>query len=463
MRVLRVTCHASRVTSFMNILLTDKCSNSCPYCFAKEKLEADSRLNQMPLENYRKALDFLRKSRNRSVKLLGGEPMLHSDIREIINMTVDDDDFESVVIFSGGIFDKSLVHLLAHEKIHVVLNTNHPSDYKDGKWEIFMKNLDYMISLGVDVTPGYNIYKTDFEYDFILDILDYYKLKNLRWTVAVPMHSYENRHVPFDDYRKMGKRITEFLLTFADMGVESRLDCFLPLCTFNDTDYGKLIKTFPSMAKGGFCRPAIDVGPDLTVWRCFAISSYENVNLENFSNLRELTGFFMSSFDHYKWHIWPEQCEKCKYRLSRICQSSCLAFKVKEIKKFLEEEKSGMAILAEAKELLDKNDMPSASVKYKEAMEKAPKSIKIKADSSFFYIRAGDFVTARTLLDEIEKEYPDYSIIPIYRGIINEEEKDYQGAIRNYRKALRLCPRENDLKDRIKKLRSLQILNMGFI
>ncbi|RQW91338.1 MAG: radical SAM protein, partial [Geobacter sp.] len=89
----------------MNILLTDKCSNDCPYCFAKEKLEADSRLNQMPLENYVKVLEFLKRSKSRYVKLLGGEPMLHSEIEKIIHMAVSDDWFDAVTVFTGGIFD----------------------------------------------------------------------------------------------------------------------------------------------------------------------------------------------------------------------------------------------------------------------------------------------------------------------------------------------------------------------
>jgi len=445
----------------MNILLTDKCSNTCPYCFAKQKLEEDSKLNQMPLENYKKVLDFLRISKSRLVKLLGGEPMLHSQIAEFINIVSGDDDFDAIVVFSGGIFDRSLAYLLANEKINVVLNTNHPSDYKDGKWDIFIKNLDYMISLGVDITLGYNVYKTDFEYEFILDLLDYYKIKNLRWTIAVPMHSYQNLHVPFEDYQKMGNRLTEFLLRFADMGVQSRLDCFVPLCTFRDSDYGKLIKTFPHMAKGGLCNPAIDVGPDLTVWRCFAISSYGNVKLEDFPNLRELTNFFKSSFDHYKWHIWPEKCEKCKYRLSRICQSSCLSFKVREIKNFLEDEKRANSILEKARELAD--DIPSALLKYKEALLIAPHSLTIKAESALFYIKTGDFITAEKLLLEIEQEYPDYPALYVYRGLICEKKKNYKGAIRNYRRALRLYPKDEELKERIKRNRSLDILTMGVI
>ncbi len=445
----------------MNILLTDKCSNNCPYCFAKEKLEADTALNQMPLENYVKCLDFLKKSRSGYVKLLGGEPMLHSEISQIIKMTVSNDDVDRISVFTGGIFDRSLVHLLTHEKINVILNTNHPDDYKENKWEVFMRNLDYMVSLGVDVTPGYNIYKVDFDYEFMLELLDYYKIKNLRWTVAVPMGSYENLHVPLDDYRKMGKKITEFLLKFADMGVQSRLDCFVPLCTFSDSDYGKLVKIFPQMAKGGYCKPAIDVGPDLTVWRCFAVSSYENVTLEDFPDLKTLSDYFISTFDHYKWHVYPPRCDGCKYRIARICQGSCLAFKVKEISNFIQDGKKVLPLLEKGRKLFEEGDFSGALRQYEEALKVAPYSLETRAEAALLYIKTGRFEDAEKMLSEIEREYPAYPSIHVYRALICEEKKDFRNALKNYRKALRLCPKDEKLRERIEKVKTMEILNLG--
>ena len=324
-----------------------------------------------------------------------------------------------------------------------------------------MRNLDYMMSLGVNVTLGYNIYRLDFDYEFMLELLDYYKIKNLRWTVAVPMGTYDSSHVPLEDYPKMGKRITEFLLRFADMGVQSRLDCFVPLCTFSDSDYGKLIKMFPHMAKGGYCKPAIDIGPDLTVWRCFAISAYENVSLESFPDMKSLQEFFMSTFDHYKWHVYSDKCKSCKYRIAKVCQGSCLAFKVKEINNFIMDEKKAGPVLEEGKKLLCRNNLAGALPKYEEALKTAPHSIPVRAESALFYIRTGKFEKAEELLKTIEEEYPGYSPIYIYRAIIHEEKKEFKKAIKNYREALRLSPKDENLKKRLEKLKTLEILNMG--
>lgn len=445
----------------MNILLTDKCSNNCPYCFAKEKLKEKNLLNQMSPENFIKILAFLKKSSCHTVKLLGGEPMLHSNISDIINMASRNDYFQRIILFSGGIFDHYLVSLLNHEKISVVLNTNHPSDYENGKWDIFMRNLDYMVSSGSEVTLGYNIYKTDFDYEFILELLEYYKLKNLRWTVAVPVYSYDNSHVPLDDYRKMGKKITEFLLKASELKVKAHLDCFVPLCTFSDSDYGKLVKIFPGMAKGGLCNPAIDVGPDMRVWRCFSMSGYENVSLEDFEDLKSLSDFFISSFDRYKWYIWPEKCEHCKYRLSKICQSSCLSFKAVKINEFLRNERNLKEKTDTAKELFSGGNYGKALEIYKEALLSAPYSLSIKSDMALTFIKSGDLQKAEKLLNEIEEEFSDYPSLYVYKALIYEEKHDYKHAVLMYRKALRICPRDEHLKERIKKARSLEILKMS--
>ncbi|MHC9538056.1 MAG: radical SAM protein [Vulcanimicrobiota bacterium] len=436
----------------MNILLTDKCSNDCPYCFAREKLEADLRLNQMPLSNFQTVLEFLRRSRSRHVKLLGGEPMLHSEIRKILEISVSDKDFDNITVFTGGIFDRSLADLLVHEKINIVINSNHPDDYKGNKWDLFMTNLNRLVTEGADVTIGYNIYRPDFDYGFILDLLECYRIKNLRWTIAVPMGSYGNRHVPLEGYQEMGRRITGMLLAIADMGVQSRLDCFLPLCTFSDSDYGRLIKIFPGMARGGLCRPAIDVGPDLSVWRCFSVSQYENVVLSDFADLNALTGYFMSTFDHYKWHVYPEKCRECSYRAARICQSSCLSFKAGEIERFLSLEKEAQPAFKEAGELFIAGKYLEASARYQEALDIAPYSLHIRAESAICLIRTGCLAKAEKLLDEIEKEYPEYPAQFVYRAVLHEARGELDKAVAAYRRARKLCPGDEELRERIRRL-----------
>lgn len=436
----------------MNILLTDKCSNDCPYCFAREKLEADHRLNQMPLSNFQTVLEFLRRSKCRHVKLLGGEPMLHSEIARILEIAISDKDFDYITVFSGGIFDRSLADMLVHEKINIVLNSNHPDDYRGGKWDLFMTNLSRLVSQGADVTIGYNIYRPDFDYGFILELLECFSIKNLRWTIAVPMGSYGNRHVPLEGYEDMGRRITAMLLTIADMGVQSRLDCFLPLCTFSDSDYGRIVKLFPGMARGGLCRPAIDVGPDLTVWRCFSVSQYENVVLTDFPDLNALTGYFMSTFDHYKWHVFPEKCRECGYRKARLCQASCLAFKAGGIESFLELEKNAHPVFKEAGRLFIAGKYSEASAKYSEALDIAPHSLHIRAESAICLVRTGELEKAGKLLDEIEKEYPDYPAQFVYRAVLHEARGQTGKALASYRRAQKLCPNDEELKGHIRRL-----------
>lgn len=80
----------------MNIVITGKCNRSCPYCFAKGKMQSDTDAGNkntgpvaISLQNFDKCLDFLKKSSRRRLNILGGEPTLHPVFEELIRHSLD--------------------------------------------------------------------------------------------------------------------------------------------------------------------------------------------------------------------------------------------------------------------------------------------------------------------------------------------------------------------------------------
>ena len=59
-----------------NILLTEKCVRSCPYCFAKEYMK-ESEQSMLSWEDLIYIIDLLQISDEKNVSFLGGEPTLH--------------------------------------------------------------------------------------------------------------------------------------------------------------------------------------------------------------------------------------------------------------------------------------------------------------------------------------------------------------------------------------------------
>ena len=67
-----------------NILLTEKCVRSCPYCFAKEHMDGAESDRTITWDNLIYIADLLEISREPHVSLLAGEPTLHPDFIDFV-------------------------------------------------------------------------------------------------------------------------------------------------------------------------------------------------------------------------------------------------------------------------------------------------------------------------------------------------------------------------------------------
>ena len=67
-----------------NILLTQKCIRSCPYCFARKHMHDAPPEDILKWEDLIYIVDFFQAGGDTNISLLGGEPFLHPDIVDYI-------------------------------------------------------------------------------------------------------------------------------------------------------------------------------------------------------------------------------------------------------------------------------------------------------------------------------------------------------------------------------------------
>ena len=84
-----------------NILLTMRCNRSCPYCFARDEMSGSTGDDFMSWENLIYIADFLKKSGQRHVSLLGGEPTLHPECVDFVLYLIQRD--LDVTVFTNGV------------------------------------------------------------------------------------------------------------------------------------------------------------------------------------------------------------------------------------------------------------------------------------------------------------------------------------------------------------------------
>ena len=312
-----------------NVLLTQKCVRTCPYCFAKKHMNDSPPDDILSWENLIYIADFIQTSGDHSISLLGGEPFLHPHIIDYILYLVNRG--MHVNVFTSGIMSDAAfgkaVHFLEKlrpDQLSFVCNLNNPATTPFSELENvkrFLSGFSHMTTLSV------NIYKTDFDLDYAIQFINRFGLnRHIRIGLAHPIPGKKNVCIPVDKLHLMAKRFITFLPELEQFNIEAGFDCGLPLCLFDDEDLGRLFKLNRGNLKFG-CGPAIDIGPDMMVWACFPLSDYQKKSLFEFKSMAEIHDFYLSFHRKVQTESGGifEKCDICDYRKRELCSGGCLA------------------------------------------------------------------------------------------------------------------------------------------
>lgn len=313
----------------MNLIITDVCNRNCPYCFAQFKLKKGAKTvspahkeRYISLENYRIYLDFLEKSNDVKLKLLGGEPTLHPRFRQMVDTGLERG-FE-ITIFTNGLWNDEVSEYFAkgiHNNVNFVFNINEPTLQSD------KENAQQAESLkiaGNHAKCGYNIYRKDFDLLFLAGLIEKYSLKKtIRLGLACPIANTPNAYIPDEDLKAAGTRLTEQLRRLETRDILGTFDCGFPLCMFSEAELGSIALT--SNGFTSICSPIIDVGADLTAWPCFPLSGMLNVKLTDYDDKNQLVEFYKEKLLPFRQFGSREGCLGCKYMERMQCAGGCLA------------------------------------------------------------------------------------------------------------------------------------------
>lgn len=317
----------------MNIILTTECKNNCGYCFARDILNKKDGNEFMRIEELETILNFLKKSEVNNVRLLGGEPMLHPDIKEVFRILKNETWIQSIELFTGGIFPNKLYSelLTTDKRLHVIMNLNEKRDYSEKTYESIIKGLYLLSNNGVRITLSLTIWRDNFEWTDHLRIIKELGISTLRWSIASPSPSKSN--IIFEKIKEdsFEMRLLTFLTDCSNNSVRTIVDCMLPLCIFSNEVRGILESQNPILGRSstfGICHAPIDIGPGLMISRCFAVSEPQ-YNLLKYKDLKELEKEIEKNDNLLRWLNLPKDCVDCRFAQEHMCQGSCLGFRSK--------------------------------------------------------------------------------------------------------------------------------------
>jgi len=310
----------------MNIALTYFCNQKCPYCFAIDAMSikrASAEAREMTIDNLCKIMDFMKRSRVSGFNMIGGEPTLHSRFEEIYDI-ISDNGF-SVMIFSNGVIDKHRVGFLSKKNNlkTILLNIRQPEEYSTKDWE---KILYTCSRLNKVITLSYRVYKMDFDPEFLFDLIDEYRLKRLiNWTIACPSLMRDNVYIPIEGHEKVVERMVEFSRESKKRNIQWYSDAGFILCAFANGKSEELKRNVGFVPETN-CHPAMEVAPDLRIFRCYGTvpKTRPGLKITDFNNLKKAERYFFIKSLPFKRVGAMDKCFGCEHIVSQRCGGGCM-------------------------------------------------------------------------------------------------------------------------------------------
>lgn len=310
-----------------NISLTLNCNRSCKYCFTQSASKNLSKID-MPTDIFKQALDFIDRSNIKQIRLLGGEPTIHPHFPELIDMALKKN--KPIRLFSNGFIPPKVLSILTDipkNLLTIILNV---TDFEEQSSDDREKNIRIMKQLGLKIMLGFNIYKLNQSFEFLIFLINKYNLKRIiRLGISHPCIGTKNNYLLPKFYFQIGQKIMEFYQTVNKNDIIINFDCGFVPCMFQ-----KKIKNIRNIIKeqtGLKCNPVLDILPDGRIISCYPLFPLDSVTLTNKITADEVKNQFESQLALYKSVGIYKFCSICRIKTENLCSGGCIAQKIQRI------------------------------------------------------------------------------------------------------------------------------------
>lgn len=301
----------------MNIIMTTNCSLDCSYCFARSLRTAQAPV-EMSMDELDTLINTLDPARD-PVRLMGGEPTLHSQYRMILRR-LKRRGFQ-ITVFTNGIHP-NLRRSTPHLPDKVLLNLNDWLTYSPSQQAAIQTNLS---ALGERINLAFTILQPDFDLSIHRQFILEHGLQPLiRLGLAQPVVGGDNAYLADTDLPLSHQSVVRWAKALAEDGIHLSLDCGFMRSYFRDADIETLVRAGTALKFD--CLPTVDVGPGLQVWRCFAFSNTQGISWSKNQHENKLREWFVSQDANLHNHD-----TKCNRHQNNLGQDGCLARKIVKI------------------------------------------------------------------------------------------------------------------------------------
>lgn len=309
-----------------NVALNTICNRSCSYCFALDA--GHGKAMEMSLEEFSSTLQFLKRSGMKEVRLLGGEPTLHSQFSVMVERVLAES--MNALIFSGGIIPERSLQILMdapNDRLALLVNIIRPGE--DARLERIQRKL--FEQLGPKIIPGINIPVPGLSLDFILEWIQRFNFKKaVRLGIAHPIFRGENQFLHPRHYREVGRRVAEFAERAQAAEIHLEFDCGWVPCMFPEGALSKL--NLGPNDVGLRCNPIVDILPGGDAISCFALANHAALPTRAFENVGAIRARFTELQERDRPLTVFRECNDCAWRARAECSGGCLSGSLRRLR-----------------------------------------------------------------------------------------------------------------------------------
>ena len=315
-----------------NIALLNRCNLRCPYCFADNYIASEK--SDIDIQAFKELLDFA--SPDGEVGIIGGEPLIHPLVDEILNICTQDFRFGKITLFTNGIYIDKHINSLSSGRINLLINVNSKRDIGSSNFERIDNNIELLRQMGLlsRVSLGINVYEKGQDFEDFLYLVEKYGFRKIRLSVVIPQNKDEGG---ISYFLKMKETLFALYERLKELDVAPCYDCnAIPECVYTEKEK-ELLASLPFansferdifLGKRSVCSPVIDLYPDKTATRCFGCYDMDRVKIDEFESIQDLKNYFFMQIDarlvhNYSW----EKCKSCYKHKTFGCFGGCLCYK----------------------------------------------------------------------------------------------------------------------------------------
>jgi len=269
------------------------------------------------------------------VKLLGGEPTLHSNFKKVVDLLLKE--HFQIRLFTNGVFSKNIRDFLVSKgsQIAFTFNIMTPGFSKNAALRKIITNNVLQLSRSASVALSL-IVGPNSDINSIIKLVDQNvldKISAIRVGVSNPIPGTTNTY-SHEEFPKIGKKTCALIKYFKNKNskIKFSFDCGFTQCMFTKKEHRFLISNkirgFTSGCIFGDALVFFDIQTDLKTFPCYALFEQKQSDLHKESLRATKEKIFL--YQYFLQNIYVlKKCRLCRFHQSKTnhCFGPCMAFR----------------------------------------------------------------------------------------------------------------------------------------